>query len=487
MAAAPVCLALVATGLRAQTAAPPTNALAPLSTVPVPEPPNLSEFVRDREAAIRLGKALFWDMQVGSDGATACASCHFNAGADSRAINQISPGLLRVAADGSPDPDNTFTLGKPNQQLIASDFPFRKLRNINDPNSKPLADSNDVASSQGVFNTRFVEVVPGSAVDSGVPVADPVFNVGGANVRRVAPRNTPSVINAVFNFRNFWDGRAQNDFNGVNPFGSRDPNARVLMAGTGGSLSAVQVRLTNASLASQAAGPPLSHFEMSHEGRTFSDIGRKFSAVQGKKMMALRPLGQQLVAPDDSALGGVSRYPNPGLIHAYRQMIQTAFHPKWWNSPWVTKIGSDGSLTVPAPSHGAQSNDEYTMDEYNFALFFGIAVQMYQATLVSDDTPLDRHLAGNTGALTLAQKRGLSLFTGKARCANCHGGPELTNASVRNVMNQRLERMLMGDGKQAVYDNGFLQHRRATSRPPPCARGSRASGVGTLFIEPGSP
>jgi cytochrome c peroxidase len=57
--------------------------------------------------------------------------------------------------------------------------------------------------------------------------------------------------------------------------------------------------------------------------------------------------------------------------------------------------------------------------------------------------------------LNAAQRRGLDLFVGKARCANCHGGPELTNASVRNVANQRLERMVMGDGKQAVYDNGF--------------------------------
>ena len=33
------------------------------------------------------------------------------------------------------------------------------------------------------------------------------------------------MINAVFNHRNFWDMRAQNEFNGVNPFGARDPNA----------------------------------------------------------------------------------------------------------------------------------------------------------------------------------------------------------------------------------------------------------------------
>jgi cytochrome c peroxidase len=41
--------------------------------------------VRDRQAAVRLGKALFWDAKVGSDGSTACASCHAHAGADDRA------------------------------------------------------------------------------------------------------------------------------------------------------------------------------------------------------------------------------------------------------------------------------------------------------------------------------------------------------------------------------------------------------------------
>ena len=44
-------------------------------------------------------------------------------------------------------------------------------------------------------------------------------------MRRVEPRNTPTMINAVFNHRNFWDMRAQHLFNGVNPFGDRDPDA----------------------------------------------------------------------------------------------------------------------------------------------------------------------------------------------------------------------------------------------------------------------
>ena len=40
----------------------------------VPTPSNIEEFVADKSAAIVLGKALFWDMQVGSDGMMACAS-----------------------------------------------------------------------------------------------------------------------------------------------------------------------------------------------------------------------------------------------------------------------------------------------------------------------------------------------------------------------------------------------------------------------------
>src|SRR5690606_16125221 len=37
-----------------------------LDTVVVPRPSNLRQFVRNERAAIALGKALFWDMQVGS-------------------------------------------------------------------------------------------------------------------------------------------------------------------------------------------------------------------------------------------------------------------------------------------------------------------------------------------------------------------------------------------------------------------------------------
>ena len=44
-----------------------------LRGVPVPQPANLARYVQDQTKLVQLGKALFWDMQLGSDVRTACA------------------------------------------------------------------------------------------------------------------------------------------------------------------------------------------------------------------------------------------------------------------------------------------------------------------------------------------------------------------------------------------------------------------------------
>ncbi|HKT51046.1 MAG TPA: cytochrome c peroxidase, partial [Candidatus Angelobacter sp.] len=129
--------------------------LASLKTVPVPGPTaaELNNVVKDKSAAIALGKALFWDMQSGSDGFTACATCHFNAGADSRTMNQIDPGLRRVDASGNAAADSTtFYPGfGPNHQLSFSDFPLHKLSDITRSNSAVMDDNNNIVGSQGQF------------------------------------------------------------------------------------------------------------------------------------------------------------------------------------------------------------------------------------------------------------------------------------------------------------------------------------------------
>ena len=411
-----------------------------LKHLPTPEPSNLNDFVKDRNAALVLGKALFWDMQVGSDGVQACASCHFNAGADSRAKNQISPGLLRSHQNASPNPDTTFVIG-PNYKLKPSDFPLRKLANVHDRSSAVLDDRNDIVSSQGVMSGLFENMIPGFPVDVTSYLADPDgFQVNRVNVRRVEPRNTPTTINAVFNFRNFWDGRAQNDFNGVNPFGSRDPNA-FLFKSVNDNLVQTRVSLNNSSLASQAVGPPGNPFEMSARNRSFPKIG--------VKLLSLRPLGLQQVASDDSVLGSYNRGSAPGLnVPNYKQLVKAAFNAQWYDSSQYIRVNVDGSTTLldAVAGRASKRNGEntYTQAEYNFSLFFGLAVQMYEATLVSNDTPFDRFLDGDTTAITPEQVLGFALFgndipgspsfgAGPARCANCHGGIETTDASVTKV------------------------------------------------------
>lgn len=402
-----------------------------LKKVPVPMPSNWQAYIADPGAAIRLGKAFYWEMQVGSDGIQACASCHFSAGADRRVKNQLNP-------KGSM----TFDTAGPNHLLkLLSDFP-----RVND----------DVTSSQGVFRTNFIDIVPGSPVDRCTVLPDPVFQVGGINVRRVPGRNTPSAINAVFYFRNFWDGRAQNHFNGVNPFGLRDPDAKIFRVQGDGTVLPIAIPpedLNNASPASQAVGPPLSDFEMSCAGRTFPKLG--------KKLLSLRPLARQIVHPEDSVLGPIaSSRGNPnarGLSISYSDLIKAAFWPEFWQSSKIVKFINGHPVITDAPGRPL-TTDEYTVMEANFSLFWGLAIQFYEATLVADDSPFDRFMddpVGNANVLTEKQKQGLTVFIGNGRCINCHSGAELTNASVTNVQNERLELMIMGDGGQATYDNGF--------------------------------
>jgi cytochrome c peroxidase len=455
----------------AQITPRPPNPLASLKTVAVSEPPNLGEFVKDKKAAIALGKALFWDLQVGSNGLMSCASCHFHAGVDTREKNQLSPGLLRVKASGEADPDITFNAGGPNSVLQPADFPFHKLADPNNASSEVLAHTNDVAGSQGVTLAKFIDTVPGNSADKVEVVPDPVFNVGGINVRQVTERNTPSTINAVFNHRQFWDGRAQNEFNGVNPFGSRDPKAYVLKAPRRESPpQQVKISLKNSALASQAVGPPLSSVEESGTGRTFPEIGQKFDGLQikllgltvplprdlGKKLTQLRPLGKQLVHRQDSVLGSSSLWPLRGLIEgSYADMIEDAFKREWWDSQYIIKVDSTGGTRSFRPWLGplaSLASDEYSLMDYNFSLFFGLAIQLYESTLISDDSPFDRFMDGNSNALTVQQQQGKALF--ERSCAFCHGGAEFTNASVNNLERLRLRRMAVGSG-QAVYDNAF--------------------------------
>lgn len=101
------------------------------------------------------------------------------------------------------------------------------------------------------------------------------------------------------------------------------------------------------------------------------------------------------------------------------------------------------------PSYGAVVARVAAAPEYRqkFAQVFGRegvtietiakALAAYERTLLSGDSPFDRFIAGDRGAINEAQKRGWELFRGKAECITCHtftpSSPFLTDFKFYNT------------------------------------------------------
>ena len=387
---------------------------ASLKTVPVPLPTNLADFVKDKALAIQLGKALFWDTQVGSYGQQACASCHFHAGVDSRSNdNTIHPGANGIVDTALP--------------LDAADFPFSR---IND----------DIVGSQGIPASEFIGLIHGDAVD----VCTPAFPNGDALQK--TGRQSPGMIMAIYNRVNFWDGRAKTVFNGVNPAGA-GTGAKIWI-NDGTALVQQTVSIQPASLASQTVGPPLSSVEMSCAGRIFSDLGRKMLNND------VLPLAQQYVAADDSALGALSKWPDKGLSTTYKDLIRMAFHDK---------LTSDDLLP---------SGSGYTQIEENFSLFWGLAVMLYGSTLIPDDSRFDQFSEGRV-TLTAREQRGLNIFNNKGRCSKCHTGSTFTAAS---IVDGNLERPFTNNGVRPTAEDGGRQPENKGKFKVPSIRNAELTG-----------
>src|SRR5437016_762224 len=140
-------IAMILACLMIATGSPPAWAgLKSLKRVPIPLPPNLGDFVADRSAATKLGKALFWETQAGGDGVQACAQCHFQAGADVRVTNTLNPGANGV-----------FDTAPAGATLNAGNFPIN---------------NGDVVGSQGIMKSLFVGLSGGPGA-SCTPLPDP--------------------------------------------------------------------------------------------------------------------------------------------------------------------------------------------------------------------------------------------------------------------------------------------------------------------------
>jgi cytochrome c peroxidase len=190
----------------------------------------------------------------------------------------------------------------------------------------------------------------------------------------------------------FWAGEAADEFNGATIWGF-----------TGNNLGPTFADEFNAALASQAVGPINNFVEMNCFNRPVIGVGNSFAS----KMLARQPLQFQRVSRTDSVLGSLADPTGgPGLVCngapcQYRDLISQAFGP---------------DLAANA--------------ENIFTVIWGEAIQAYEATLIPDQTPFDRFFSGHLGALTPRQLVGLVTFVGRGKCATCHAGPMMSDATV---------------------------------------------------------
>lgn len=130
----------------------------------------------------------------------------------------------------------------------------------------------------------------------------------------------------------------------------------------------------------------------------------------------------------------------------------------WRNSPTLINVGfqkflfhdgrsrtlEDQALFPMMSAFEMNRNLDYleevirAVPEYNasFQKIFGgevtreritMALAAFERTLVSKNAPLDRHLQGDTTALSEDAKKGLVVFMVKGKCGECHGGVSLSD------------------------------------------------------------
>ncbi|MEZ4701233.1 MAG: cytochrome c peroxidase [Rhodothermales bacterium] len=153
----------------------------------------------------------------------------------------------------------------------------------------------------------------------------------------------------------------------------------------------------------------------------FSEVERR--AAEGATMPAPRR------AP---ALNNLARHPalmwdgrSPSLedqallpLRAHHEMNQPV-------DELLTELDAAGY----APLFREVFGDSVGLSEATLAM----ALAAYERTIVSYDAPFDRYMAGDTGALSPAQRRGKALFETRAGCITCHDGPDFTDYGFHNI------------------------------------------------------
>ena len=308
-----------------------------------------------KAAAIKLGQALFWDEQLGSGngGQYACASCHYQAGADSHP--------MRIEAGRLP---------------------------------------NGINGSLGVAATPFIATTAVTETDGSL-CAQPAEQFGPVGALHITGRNAPPAVDSN-SIHNFWDGRANFVFNGLDPSGEIRPELY-----TENGMKSVMI--LESSQASQAVGPVNSDVEMAAGGRSFLDVGFKMCHVI-PLCTQTGDVVEQVKADGNYVPGG------------YVQMIKDAFGAGPL-AEFVSDLPAPGRfVNVCVDGAAAPELCPCTITEANFTLFFGLAVQAYEQTLSTQ--PAQQPIR--------AMKRAFK----EMRCDKCHYEDGRSHAVTGDVGNR---------------------------------------------------
>jgi len=178
--------------------------------------------------------------------------------------------------------------------------------------------------------------------------------------------------------------------------------------------------------------------------------------------LARKPLGLQKIAPDDSVLGLLRDPAGLGLARSYADLIQQAFDPS----------------TGPPPRRGTDSRRW----SRTFSLFWGLAIMLYEDTLLSDDAPIDHFLDGDASALTPQQRFGKALFEGQAQCVNCHHGAIMSGAAfdLASVLSEEITEVTRSSGCRWATASSRSTTTGSTTSASVHRRGSRRGRQGSI-------
>jgi cytochrome c peroxidase len=111
----------------------------------------------------------------------------------------------------------------------------------------------------------------------------------------------------------------------------------------------------------------------------------------------------------------------------------TPLDPRLGDTPSVYPATGGPSAIGAAPGTFEALPADVQNFIHQFRANMGRVFDTYPRMMLTPDSPFQRFVQGESGALTSAQKRGLKLFIGKAACNDCHNGPTLTDNLFHNI------------------------------------------------------